>query len=148
MNIDPGAWVVIYCPKTGRFLLGQRGPSMHKPGLWNFFGGHLDADESAVAAILRELKEETGLTLSERHVQPIGEAGVIPAGYASGVREFHYFVLFTDSELVPELDDEHSGYDWFLPEKLPGNVNRPTAVGIDIGLLHKALMLAEEFGVV
>lgn len=146
MNTDPGAWVLIYCYKTDKFLLGKRSNSVHKPGLWNFFGGHMDPGETPQTAVLRELEEETGLTPQERHIQPLGETGMSEAGYALGLREFHYFLMFAERELTPKLGPEHAQYRWFPPDDLPNDLNRPSSVAIEIGLIQKAQLLAEQLG--
>jgi 8-oxo-dGTP pyrophosphatase MutT (NUDIX family) len=144
MNVEPGAWMVICCYKKASFLFGKRGDWVHKPGCWNFFGGHINPGESPHAAVLRELEEETGLTPKCHDIHTVGGSDCGRLGYANGLREFHYFVLFTDHELVPQLGSEHSDYRWFKPDDLPQDVNRPTAVAIEIGIIEKALMLAEQ----
>ena len=53
----PGAIVVLL--HEGRVLLVQRGKAPDL-GLWGFPGGHVEPGESAEAAALRELHEETG----------------------------------------------------------------------------------------
>ena len=146
MNIDPGAWALIYCHKTGKFLLGKRSQLVHKPGLWNFFGGHLEPGESPRVAVLRELDEETGLSPDMAELQPLGTARFSELGYAAGLREFHYFVLFTERELKPKLGPEHSLSRWFAATAIPKNMNRPSSVAIEIGLTLKAQQLALQLG--
>ncbi len=144
MNTKPGAWMVIYCAPKKSFLLGRRGPQMSKPLMWNFFGGHLDPGESAQQGVVRELREEAGLEVALDEILHIGAAEVPLVGYVSGLRELHYFLLITDREIEPRLDHEHSEYRWFRHNALPHAVNRPTAVGITIGLVQKAMHMAEE----
>lgn len=67
-----GMWIV---DKAGRILLTQR--SMEKkwaPGKWENTAGHVQAGETCVHAILRELSEETGLTVSEKQLVHLGGA--------------------------------------------------------------------------
>lgn len=143
MNREPGAWMVIYCLGTGAFLLGKRGAWMHKAGTWNFFGGHINPGESPEQAVLRELREETGFTPSQQEIYTLGEAGISPLGYVNGLREFHYFLMLTKTELEPLLSFEHSAYGWFKPHDIPPELNRPTAVAVEIGMLEKTLTLIE-----
>ena len=46
---------------AGRVLLAQRPPGKALAGRWEFPGGKVAADESAHAAIVRELREEIGI---------------------------------------------------------------------------------------
>jgi 8-oxo-dGTP diphosphatase len=81
-------------------LIAQRPADKHGEGLWEFPGGKIEADESADAALARELHEELGievvasahlislthdyderrvhlefLTVSEWHGEPVGREG-------------------------------------------------------------------------
>ena len=49
--------------KSDQVLLGQRINS-HGPNTWNFPGGHLEFGETPKACAVREVKEETGLSIS------------------------------------------------------------------------------------
>ncbi len=134
--------MVVYCKPRKTFLFGKRGPKMHKPILWNLFGGHLDNGETSAAGVLRELREEAHLTPDDRRVLQLSPEGFRPLGYVSGIREMHYFLLVTDEEIAPALDHEHSAFAWYKFDSLPHKVNRPTAIAINIGLFVKAMELA------
>lgn len=56
---------------TGRLLLVRRGNEPAR-GLWSVPGGRVEAGETAEEAVVRELEEETGLT-----VVPTGLVGVV-----------------------------------------------------------------------
>ena len=50
-------------PAEGRWFLQRRDPlGPVLPGIWEFPGGKVEAGETPVAACLRELREELGLT--------------------------------------------------------------------------------------
>src|SRR3954454_8406121 len=60
----------------GRLLLIRRGHAPHE-GLWSLPGGRVEPGESAEAAVVREVLEETGLRV--RAGAPVGRVR-IPAG--------------------------------------------------------------------
>lgn len=49
----------------GRILISKRDPSSHQGGLWEFPGGKLEAGETAVEALIRELHEELNINVSK-----------------------------------------------------------------------------------
>ena len=50
----------------GRLLLGKRSVRRRAyPGVWDVPGGHVEADETAEQALVRELREELGVTPTE-----------------------------------------------------------------------------------
>ena len=62
------AFTVILLRCADRYLLLQRSPAKSfAPGRWTGVGGHVEPDEFAdlYASALRELQEETGITLAE-----------------------------------------------------------------------------------
>lgn len=60
MKFTEVAAAVIERP-DGSFLLGQRAPGTFYAGYWEFPGGKLEAGETAVQALVRELHEELGI---------------------------------------------------------------------------------------
>ncbi|MBV8464841.1 MAG: NUDIX hydrolase [Burkholderiales bacterium] len=145
INKQPGAWALIFCSQTGTFLLGKRSPAVKKPGVWNLFGGRIDERESPMAALLRELHEETGFGISAAGAVDYGGPSAIPVplGFVDGLRQLHYYLLIVDREAVPSLNAEHTEYAWFAPAAMPPDLNRPTRIAINIGLIQKALHIAQ-----
>lgn len=54
------AWLV----RDGRVLLTRRPPGTPLAGLWEFPGGKVEAGETPQAALIRELEEEIGVTVT------------------------------------------------------------------------------------
>jgi 8-oxo-dGTP diphosphatase len=55
----------------GRVLLAQRPPGKAMAGLWEFPGGKVHQDEAPEAALIRELKEELGIDVTEACLAPL-----------------------------------------------------------------------------
>jgi 8-oxo-dGTP diphosphatase len=55
----------------GRVLIAQRPFDKEHGGLWEFPGGKIEAGESPEAALVRELREELGVTVAPEHLQPL-----------------------------------------------------------------------------
>src|ERR1700733_2558663 len=69
-----------------RVLLAQRPPGKSMAGLWEFPGGKLNPGETPEAALVRELQEELGITVSP--------AAIVPLTFAShGYETFHVLLL-------------------------------------------------------
>lgn len=73
--MDPGdyhlvveAWM-LNC--RGEFLLTKRSPNKGFPNMWESTGGSALAGDDSLAAVLREVKEETGLTLDPNRGQVV-----------------------------------------------------------------------------
>ena len=106
---------------AGRLLLVKRG---HEPGmgLWSIPGGRVEAGESDAAAVVREVREETGLVVAAGRL--IG--GVRrPAGAGSEFDIRDYAATVTGGELVPG-DDADSAV-WAGPAELAA---LPLAAGL------------------
>jgi 8-oxo-dGTP diphosphatase len=84
-------------------------------GKWTLPKGHLEAGESAEAAAVREVREETGIT---------GELGAfvgtitypVQKKGASYLKRVDFFLLHADgSDAVPEAAEGITAVEWFPP---------------------------------
>lgn len=65
-----GMWIV---EKSGRLFLTRRSPKKrYAPGKWENPAGHVQAGETPIHGVIRELFEETGLTVAESQIQLLG----------------------------------------------------------------------------
>lgn len=110
---DDIAVAVTYHPGKDSFLLLKRGEDADVfPGRWDFPGGHLESDEEPREAVLRELKEETGMLGT---VIRAGESHVVDTEHGS--YRLHPFLVKVDEEEI-ELSDEHVDSRWVEPREV------------------------------
>jgi 8-oxo-dGTP diphosphatase len=91
---------VIHDP-TGRLLLIQRGHDPHR-GLWSLPGGRIEAGESPEEAVVREVREETGLEVVPG--RPVGRVQIPGDGVVFDVVDLACALTRTDAEPVPGDD--------------------------------------------
>lgn len=85
-------------------------------GIWLQPGGHLDVDESPSSAVLREVTEETGLTLAHRH--PGGElvhVDVHEGGRGHLHLDLRYLLHAPDDAALRPGAGESTELGWFDP---------------------------------
>lgn len=105
---------IIYLTAAGKLLLLKRSASAgNEPETWGFPGGHIEDGETPAQAAVRELKEETGLTIT---------------GLSDPVAALNDVVVFRADvpSFTPMLNDEHTAYEWAdlnnLPEPLHSGI--------------------------
>src|SRR5437868_14436701 len=98
--------------RNGTVLLAKRSAGRRAyPNRWSFPGGHVEAGESLHDALIRELREEIGVTpLSFEQIGAIEE----PNAQANGDATYHMFAVTAWSGGEPRaLGREHSELSWF-----------------------------------
>ena len=92
------------------FLQLRRVASDYMGGTFQTIRGGMNASESAPAAALRELREESGLTPLEFYRLGQVESFYIPVGDA--IWHCPAFCALVDPSAEPVLDHEHDGFRW------------------------------------
>lgn len=105
--------------RQGRLLLGKRSARRRAyPGVWDAPGGHVEVGETAEHALVRELREELGVTATEWRELAVLRAPAMDAEDAGAHALRVHVFLVTDwcgepRNLAP---DEHEALAWFTLE--------------------------------
>jgi len=101
-----GVGALIYSKKTNRYLFLLRDKSRQQ-GVWGIAGGKIDAGETVIQALVREIAEEIGQDFAAKKFIPLET-------FTADNEKFVYytFLVTVDEEFVPVLNDEHRGYCW------------------------------------
>lgn len=128
------------CESDVKILLIER-KSPPCQGCWAFPGGFMEIDETTEEAALRELQEETGLTLSLNVIHQIGAYSKVDRDPRERVITVAYYTIIDGTAEVKGLDDAAQA-KWFSIKQLP-----PLAFDHE-EILEKALRLAStELGI-
>lgn len=99
--------------RDGRVLIARRPDHVHQGGLLEFPGGKVEPGETVQQALVREIAEETGLSLTEASLEPV-----------IGIRhDYGDKRVFLDVWSTTEASGEPEGregqpVDWLEPEQL------------------------------
>ena len=66
--------IVVACALTdveGRILIAQRPENKRNGGLWEFPGGKMEVGETPEAALIREIREELGVSIRDKCLAPL-----------------------------------------------------------------------------
>ena len=99
-----------YLEIDNKFLLLRRASSKLEPGRWGVPAGKLEKGETSEKAAIRELLEETGISLERpSQIQCVGSLYI-----RKPESDYVYHLFRVQVDQVPEvrLSDEHESYKW------------------------------------
>lgn len=104
---------VLITDEDNKILILKRSTgSKTNPGKWELPGGKVDQGESFDQALIREVKEETGLKISLDHVVGVSEQNL------HLIRAVHIIMSGKIIGGTLKLSKEHEGYAWVFFENL------------------------------
>jgi 8-oxo-dGTP pyrophosphatase MutT (NUDIX family) len=112
------------------------------PSVYELPGGHIDFGEDLIAGLIREIKEEFGMTIS------VGDA-FAAFTYANEVKGSHsievvFFAKFTNPiENININPEDHSTYGWFAESELEEQfiTSRPSGYDPENTIIRKGFAL-------
>ena len=105
---------IFLAKSTKRFLFLQR-THIKTAGTWGFVGGKKEpTDTTSLETLNREISEEIGECPSIKKIVPLEL-------FTSTDQNFQYntYVLITENEFIPVLNNEHCGYAWVNFDQWP-----------------------------
>lgn len=98
-----------------KYLLLKRSEKVIYPGLWQPVTGKIKKNETAYAAALREIKEETGIIPEKLWVMP--NVNSFYNHEKDSINFMPVFGALIDFNKKIKISGEHIEYGWFTPEE-------------------------------
>ncbi len=115
-DFDPQAEVAAcYIECEGKLLLLQNAPDDSEAGSWGVPAGKVESNETPLQGAMRELFEETGISIDSSQIQLIGSLYIRKPeiDYV-----YHLFRIKVATRLEVQLSHEHQNYQWVSPEEI------------------------------
>jgi 8-oxo-dGTP diphosphatase len=98
--------------RSGRFLLGKRSLSKKSaPGFWCTITGGIEPGETEQQAVVREVREETGLEVLP--IQKVAETDT-----RDGTARIHWWRVEIVAGNAALMNEEHTELGWFTVEEM------------------------------
>jgi 8-oxo-dGTP pyrophosphatase MutT (NUDIX family) len=112
----------------GQILFGRRQNTRFEDGAYHLPAGHLEASESVIQALIREAKEEVGVSIEPKDVE---FAHIMHSSSSGGRAAFFFTVRQWDG--TPENREPHkcSELAWFPLDALPDHLIDYCRVALD-----------------
>jgi 8-oxo-dGTP diphosphatase len=112
----------LFIRADGKILLGLRAPAKKAwPGHWDTIGGHVEDGESPEDALVREAREEVGVTPTAfRLIATVRERQ--PQRYGDALHHVYAVTSWQGGE-PSNICDEHSELKWFSVDEMRGLKN-------------------------
>ncbi|OGE73612.1 MAG: hypothetical protein A3I07_03025 [Candidatus Doudnabacteria bacterium RIFCSPLOWO2_02_FULL_42_9] len=119
----------LYNPKTKSVLLQKRDMKAEfNPGLWSFFGGSSENNETPEQCLVRELKEELSIEIDPGKIEPL-------RSYFNEKFQRQSYIFVIESELKKSemVLNEGEDFDWIpLTKVLELNLTENTRKSLEV----------------
>lgn len=125
---------VLVLDSENRLLLMRRSDS----GYWGPPGGATEPGERVEEAARRETTEETGLIVGEMQLFGVFSGPELFYRYPNGDEVYNVTIVYLcrDFQFRPghtqvQLNQEHTGFDWFTQADIPADISPPMRPALD-----------------
>ena len=106
--------------KRGKVLLQKRSKQVFKAGFYGLPAGHIEGEETVFSALKREVREEIGITVTEKTTELVHVMHRISAD------RIYFDFFFTTNTWKGEIQncepDKHDEIEWFPLNNLPKKI--------------------------
>lgn len=134
------AAIFVLLIKGDKIFLTKRTNTGWEDGKWSIIGGHLDGNETATQAVVREAYEEAGITINPQDLKFFNVAHVITNNERV---QFSFAAYKWKGQPKNNEPDKASDADWFPLDNLPENL---TDISRDTIEWYKEKRIYTEFG--
>lgn len=114
--------VYLFLMKGDEILLALRQNTGYMDGKWDVPAGHMKGNELPTEALIREVREEIGITISPRRIR-LAHVSYRPKHNATGHRvDFYFFVEKWRGRIINTEPQKCAELKWFRVDELPRNM--------------------------
>ena len=139
-DLIQAAGCLLFAQNTGRVLTLLRSNTRYS-NTWGLAGGKVDAGETVVEGLMREIAEEIG-TVAITKTIPLETFTSADSKFA-----FYTFMCIVGNEFIPALNHEHAGYAWTTIDNLPRPLHPGVyaTIAVDDVIREKAHVVARQY---
>ena len=104
--------VIGIIPDRTKYLLIQRAQHLARGGCWCFPGGQLERGENSRRAVIREIREELGISVEP--LRRLGAVRVLESNYILAV----WLVRMNDGDLIQPAASEIADFRWLTLDQI------------------------------
>lgn len=114
--------VLFLLEKDGRFLFQLRQNTGVFDNMWSLPGGHVEPGEHILGAVIREAREELGLTVTEDNIHLLGMHHIQRNDGHEGLN-LYYKISAWEGEATNLEPERCADLQWFSARFFPENIN-------------------------
>ena len=113
--VESVAVAACYIEFGGDYLFLKRGKGSNQPETWGVPAGKIKENEAPLDALIREVQEETSISLEKKSVQDLGKIWIDIPSIQYGYCLFH---VRLDERPSVVLNHENQGFSWYKADEV------------------------------